>query len=196
MMPRSQMFLADGKVLAGLVYKSANTALCCRFFPFRFFRMSSTFTEHTITGNVRLDIIFLSSILNCKHVRDVPAPIPQEKNAALDIFKHLSDILTLGTNRYPMGDLVHAVSGTYDVDATGEGVVINCFACTENIKQHGKVRRNRTKKKKIAAGQKEIPTSELIVPAPARFTPLPGADNAAQGKELLDNWAQERCVDC
>ncbi|KAJ3734047.1 hypothetical protein DFJ43DRAFT_1022703 [Lentinula guzmanii] len=123
-----------------------------------------------LTGNVRSDIIMLSSLLNGQQVPR-PTVLRDKANEKLSLLTYISAILTIGDDSSPLAHSVHAVSGRINPTA------IECLVCAQNT------------------GQTSELTQTTAIPAPGELEEILDATNSTRGAELLKRWAQDVSVD-
>ncbi|KAJ3781146.1 hypothetical protein GGU10DRAFT_120992 [Lentinula aff. detonsa] len=123
-----------------------------------------------LTGNVRSDIIMLSSLLNGQQVQR-PTVFRDKANQKLSLLSYISAILTIGDDSSPLAHSVHAVSGRIDLNA------IECLVCAQNT------------------GQTSESAQTVAIPAAGELEEILDATNSTRGAELLQKWAQDVSVD-
>ncbi|KAJ3992995.1 hypothetical protein F5050DRAFT_822498 [Lentinula boryana] len=123
-----------------------------------------------LTGNVRSDIIMLSSLLNGQQVQR-PTVLRDKANQKLSLLSYISAILTIGDDSSPLAHSAHAVSGRIDLNA------IECLVCAQNT------------------GQTSESAQTVAIPAAGELEEILDATNSTRGAELLKKWAQDVSVD-
>ncbi|KAJ3834546.1 hypothetical protein F5878DRAFT_664675 [Lentinula raphanica] len=128
--------------------------------------MDQTKREIVLTGNVRSDIVLLSSALRGHQMglsfsRD-------KKNPKLAVLTCVSAILTIDNVQSPRTSNVHAVSARIDVDN------LECLVCAENTDQ-----------------LEDSVVSPMEAPEAGRLEEVREVANSDRGAKLLDSWAQD-----
>ncbi|KAJ3740530.1 hypothetical protein DFH05DRAFT_1529126 [Lentinula detonsa] len=123
-----------------------------------------------LTGNVRSDIILLSSLLNGQQFQRSTV-FRDKANEKLSLLAYISAILTIGDDGSLLAHSAHAVSGRINPTA------IECLVCAQNT------------------GQTSELTQTTAIPAAGELEEILDATNSTRGAELLKRWAQDVSVD-
>ena len=124
-------------------------------------------TGHTtLTGDVKRDIVLLSTLLIGKQVTG-PTSSRDPDNKELSLLAYLSDILTIGSDDSPKALSVHAITGKIT------GTQVECVVCAENQKQGN------------PPGK-----AEPFSPPPGKLVPISLDKDHTRGRLLLSNWGE------
>jgi hypothetical protein len=121
--------------------------------------------DSPITDSLESDILLLSSWLHGQEAHQSLPESGDKDDPALSTLTALSTILTNGNDAAPMAENVHAVIGSLEQDT------VKCLVFAENTSPTGE--------------SEKTPKVQVIRHTSNTFT-------VSNGKNLLDNWADER----